>query len=41
MYIGRNKQGQALFVEAPHTGANVRISKLAGRKDYIGARRYA
>jgi cell wall-associated NlpC family hydrolase len=36
MYIGHGK-----FIEAPHTGANVRISKLAGRKDYIGARRYA
>lgn len=36
MYVGSGK-----FVEAPHTGAEVRISDLAGRKDYVGARRYA
>lgn len=36
MYIGGGR-----FIEAPHTGANVRISKLAGRKDYLGARRFA
>jgi len=35
MYIGGGK-----FIEAPHTGANVRISTLAGRSDYQGARRY-
>lgn len=35
MYIGGGR-----FIEAPHTGANVRISKLAGRKDYVGARRF-
>jgi cell wall-associated NlpC family hydrolase len=35
IYIGGGK-----FIEAPHTGAVVRISKLAGRKDYVGARRY-
>lgn len=35
MYIGGGK-----FIEAPRTGLNVRISKLADRKDYIGARRY-
>jgi cell wall-associated NlpC family hydrolase len=34
-YIGNGK-----FIEAPHTGANVRISKLAGRRDYQGARRF-
>jgi len=28
------------FIEAPHTGANVRISTLAGRTDFVGARRY-
>lgn len=36
MYIGNGK-----FVEAPHTGASVEISNLAGRTDYMGARRYA
>ena len=36
MYIGNG-----LFVEAPHTGAQVRISKLRGRSDFVGARRYA
>jgi cell wall-associated NlpC family hydrolase len=35
MYIGNGQ-----FVEAPHTGAVVRISTLAGRKDYVGARRF-
>lgn len=36
MYIGDGK-----FVEAPHTGSTVHISTLAGRTDYVGARRYA
>jgi cell wall-associated NlpC family hydrolase len=36
MYIGGGK-----FIEAPHSGATVRISTLAGRSDYQGARRYA
>jgi cell wall-associated NlpC family hydrolase len=36
MYIGGGR-----FIEAPHTGATVRISRLGGRKDYVGARRYA
>jgi hypothetical protein len=36
MYIGNGQ-----FVEAPHTGANVRISNLAGRNDFVGGRRYA
>ena len=36
MYIGGGQ-----FIEAPHSGAFVRISKLAGRGDYLGARRYA
>ena len=36
IYIGDGK-----FIEAPHTGANVRISNLAGRTDYMGARRYS
>jgi cell wall-associated NlpC family hydrolase len=36
MYIGGG-----YFVEAPHTGADVRVSKLAGRSDMVGARRYA
>lgn len=35
MYIGGGK-----FVEAPHTGADVRVSTLAGRKDYVGARSF-
>lgn len=33
--------GNGTFLESPHTGANVRISKLAGRSDYVGARRFA
>lgn len=36
IYIGGGK-----FLEAPHTGAVVRISTLAGRKDFVAARRYA
>lgn len=36
IYIGGGK-----FLEAPHTGAVVRISNLAGRKDFVAARRYA
>lgn len=37
MYIGGGK-----FIEAPHTGANVRISELKSRmSDYMGARRFA
>lgn len=35
MYIGNDK-----FIEAPHTGAKVQISTLAGRSDYQGARRF-
>jgi len=35
MYIGNGK-----FVEAPHTGADVRVSSLAGRSDYVGARTF-
>jgi cell wall-associated NlpC family hydrolase len=35
MYIGNGK-----FVEAPHTGTTVQVSQLAGRKDYVGARRF-
>jgi cell wall-associated NlpC family hydrolase len=35
MYLGGGK-----FIEAPHTGAVVRISNLAGRSDYVGARRF-
>jgi cell wall-associated NlpC family hydrolase len=36
IYIGNGR-----FVEAPHTGANIRISSLAGRSDYMGARTFA
>lgn len=36
MYIGQGK-----FIEAPHSGAVVRVSTLAGRTDYVGARRFA
>jgi cell wall-associated NlpC family hydrolase len=32
--------GNGLFIEDPHTGASVRTSKLAGRRDFVGARRY-
>lgn len=28
------------FLEAPHTGANVRVSDLSSRSDFVGARRY-
>lgn len=35
MYIGNGK-----FIEAPHTGAKVQISNLAGYPGYAGARRY-
>lgn len=35
MYIGNGK-----FIEAPRTGLKVRVSTLAGRSDYVGARRY-
>lgn len=35
IYIGGNK-----FIEAPHTGASVRVSKLSGRGDFVGARRF-
>lgn len=34
LYIGGGR-----FIEAPHTGASVRISTLAGRRDYVGGRR--
>jgi cell wall-associated NlpC family hydrolase len=33
--------GGGKFIEAPHTGAVVRISSLAGRRDFAGARRFA
>lgn len=33
--------GDGQFIESPHTGATIRISKLAGRTDYVGARRIA
>jgi cell wall-associated NlpC family hydrolase len=36
MYVGGGR-----FIEAPHTGAVVRISQLTGRKDFVGARRFA
>lgn len=36
LYIGNGK-----FIEAPHTGSVVRVSTLAGRTDYVGARRFA
>jgi cell wall-associated NlpC family hydrolase len=32
--------GSGLFIEAPHTGAEVRISHLTGYPGYMGARRY-
>lgn len=31
--------GQGQFIESPHTGATIRISRLADRGDYMGARR--
>ena len=35
IYIGNGK-----FIEAPHTGSTVRVSNLAGRSDYVGARTF-
>jgi cell wall-associated NlpC family hydrolase len=35
MFVGGGK-----FIEAPHTGAVVRISNLRGRTDFVGARRF-
>lgn len=35
IYLGGGK-----FIEAPHTGAVVRVSSLQGRSDFVGARRY-
>jgi cell wall-associated NlpC family hydrolase len=32
--------GNGLFIEAPHSGAQVRVSKLADRSDFVGARRF-
>jgi cell wall-associated NlpC family hydrolase len=32
--------GNGHFIEAPHTGASVRVSALAGYPGYVGARRY-
>jgi peptidoglycan DL-endopeptidase CwlO len=32
--------GGGYFVEAPHTGDYVKVSKLASRSDFVGARRY-
>ena len=34
LYIGNGK-----FIESPHTGASVRISSLAGRTEFVSARR--
>jgi cell wall-associated NlpC family hydrolase len=36
MYLGGGQ-----FIEAPHTGASIRISELAGRSDFVGARRFS
>lgn len=36
IYIGNGR-----FIEAPHTGANIRVSSLASRDDYVGARTFA
>ena len=36
MYIGGG-----YFVQAPRTGDFVKVSKLADRNDYVGARRYS
>jgi peptidoglycan DL-endopeptidase CwlO len=32
--------GNDYFIEAPHTGSYVRVSRLSDRSDYAGARRY-
>jgi cell wall-associated NlpC family hydrolase len=31
--------GSGQFIESPRTGLTIRISKLDGRSDYMGARR--
>jgi len=36
MYVGNG-----MFIEAPRTGLDVRVSKLAGRSDFMGGRRFA
>jgi cell wall-associated NlpC family hydrolase len=36
MYVGNGQ-----FIEAAHTGTNVRYSDLADRKDFVGGRRFA
>jgi cell wall-associated NlpC family hydrolase len=36
IYIGNDK-----FIEAPHTGAKIRVSTLSARGDYMGARTFA
>jgi len=36
IFIGGGK-----FIEAAHTGTNIRVSSLAGRSDYLGARTFA
>lgn len=36
IYIGAGK-----YIEAPHTGSNVRISSLKNARSFMGARRYA
>lgn len=33
--------GNGMFIEAPHTGTSVRVSKLSDRSDFVGARRFA
>lgn len=33
--------GNGQFIEAPYTGGHIRISSLAGRSDFLTARRYA
>jgi tape measure domain-containing protein len=35
VYIGNDQ-----FIEDPHTGASVRVSRLSGRSGFVGARRY-
>jgi len=35
MYVGNGR-----FIEAPRRGKTVRVSQLAGRSDFIGARRF-
>lgn len=33
--------GDGKFIESPHTGASVRVSKLSSRKDFVSGSRFS